>query len=642
MIVKDLDSESGVGSYLSKIKNPRDLKKLKTSQLAEVSSEIRSLIIKIVSKSGGHLASSLGAVDLSVVLHYIFECPEDKIVWDVGHQAYAHKILTGRCESFSSLRKRGGISGFPKRSESEYDSFGTGHSSTSISAALGIAEAMHMKGEDHYSIAVIGDGAMSGGMAFEGLNNVGSLKSNMIVVLNDNEMSISPNVGALAHYLTRIITGHRFNRAKEELEQWIGSIPGLGPSMYKAVERLEDAFKSLFVPGMIFEELGFKYLGPIDGHNIEDLLETFEAVKEFKRPILVHVLTKKGKGFKAAEEDSSFYHSAPPFDIETGETVKGAGASYTSVFGSTLVSLAQKDEKIVAVTAAMREGTGLAEFSEKFPERFYDVGIAEGHAVTFAAALASEGLMPVVAIYSTFLQRAYDQILHDVCLQNLPVIFALDRAGIVGIDGPTHHGLFDFSYLRNLPNMVFMAPKDGCELSAMLELAVSIGKPVAIRYPRGKVSLSLSEGTSFKIGEGELLKNGKDVTIIAIGSTVHSSLEAAKMLTENGVDAAVINARFIKPLDEKLILRLAKKTGYVITVEENQVMGGFGSGVLELLSQNSLGNVKNIGISDTFVEMGTQEYLRSKYKLDGIGIFNETMEWLGVSERKTKKKVVNI
>jgi len=627
--------------YLANIETPEDLKKLNRKQLDCVSAEVRKVIINTVSKTGGHLASSLGAVELTVALHYLLDCPRDKIVWDVGHQAYAHKILTGRRERFSTLRKIGGISGFPKRTESEYDTFGVGHSSTSISAALGIAEGLSINNQDNYSIAVIGDGAMTGGMAFEALNNAGSLKSNMIVVLNDNEMSISPNVGALAHYLTRLITGHRFNKLKEELEQWVGSIPGLGPSMYKGIEKLEDAFKSLFVPGMIFEELGFKYLGPIDGHNIDDLLETFEAVKEFKRPILVHVVTKKGKGFKPAEENPSFYHGTPPFDVVSGATEPKKGISYTSVFGETMIDLAERDKSVVAITAAMREGTGLTEFSRLFPKRFYDVGIAEGHAVTFAAGLAAEGIKPVVAIYSTFLQRGFDQIFHDVCLQNLPVIFAIDRAGIVGSDGPTHHGLFDLSYLRILPNMVVMAPKDENELYHMLNLAASCGKPTAIRYPRGKGNGMPVERNAPPIGFGkwELLKDGNDVAILAVGSTVYPALAAAQKLMECGIDAAVVNARFLKPMDDELLHRLGKKTGRVLTVEEGQLAGGFGSAVMEKLGDFK---VKCLGIPDVFVEQGTQEYLRDKYRISEPGIVDEVKAWMESEAHESKKKVAFI
>jgi len=628
-------------AYLTNIETPADLKKLNSEQLDGVSAEIRDVIVNTVSKTGGHLASSLGAVELTVALHYLFDCPRDKIVWDVGHQAYAHKILTARRERFSTLRKLGGISGFPKRSESEYDVFGAGHSSTSISAALGIAEGLSINSQDNYSIAVIGDGAMTGGMAFEALNNAGSLKSNMIVVLNDNEMSISPNVGALAHYLTRLITGHRFNKVKEELEQWVGSIPALGPSMYKGMEKLEDAFKSLFVPGMMFEELGFKYLGPIDGHNMEDLLETFEAVKEFKRPILVHVVTKKGKGFKPAEKNPSFYHGTPPFDVVSGATEKKKEISYTSVFGKAMVELAERDESVVAVTAAMREGTGLLEFSRRFPKRFYDVGIAEGHAVTFAAGLAVEGIKPVVAIYSTFLQRAFDQIFHDVCLQNLPVVFAIDRAGIVGSDGPTHHGMFDLSYLRILPNMVVMAPKDENELHHMLNLAVSCGKPAAIRYPRGKGAGVPVEydATPIELGKWELLKDGNDIAILAVGNMLYPALTAAYKLMELGIDAAVVNARFLKPMDEELLHRIGGKTGRVLTVEEGQLAGGFGSAVMEKFGDFK---VRCLAIPDVFVEQGSQEYLRTKYRINELGIVDEVTAWMKLGTPESKGEVAFI
>ncbi|MBI3600516.1 MAG: 1-deoxy-D-xylulose-5-phosphate synthase, partial [Nitrospinae bacterium] len=563
---------------LNTINSPDDLKKINRSSLPELSKEIRKFIIDSVSKTGGHLASSLGVVDLTIALHYIFKTPEDIIIWDVGHQCYTHKILTGRRENFATLRQYGGISGFPRREESVYDAFDTGHSGTSISIALAYAKARDKTGGGNSVIAVIGDGSMTSGLALEGLNNAGTLNSDIIVVLNDNKMSISPNVGAISAHLNKIITGQLYNRMKGDVEYLLKTIPAIGGQMAKFAHRVEEAVKGLFVPGRFFEDLGFKYVGPIDGHNINHLLDTFESVKRLKGPILVHVVTTKGKGYKPAEDEADSFHGVSQFDVTTGSfKKKKSPPSYTEIFSKTLVSLADSDDKIVAITAAMADGTGLDRFEERFKDRFYDVGIAEQHAVTFAAGLAVKGFKPVVAIYSTFLQRAYDQILHDVCLTNLPVTFAIDRAGIVGEDGATHQGLFDLSYLRSLPNMVLMAPKDENELQYILKTAIEYNGPAAVRYPRGSgegVKLE-KDFNAIEIGRGEIIRNGGDIVILAIGNTVYPSLEAASLLMNSGIDAAVVNMRFVKPIDRDIIIAFAKKSRIIVTVEENVLQGGF-------------------------------------------------------------------
>lgn len=613
---------------LEQIHSPQDLKRLPEDDLKHLAQEIRALIISTLSKSGGHLASNLGVVELTLALHYIFDTPKDKIVWDVSHQAYTHKILTGRREQFHTLRQYQGISGFCKRTESEYDVFDAGHSSTSISAALGIAEARDLRHEDFNVIAVIGDGSLGSGLALEGMNNAGAKKRKFIVVLNDNEMSISPNVGALSGYLSQIITGNLYNKLKAEVEHLVKTIPAIGEPFFKLGKRFDETLKGFITPGMLFEFLGFKYVGPIDGHNIHQLAKTFGNVRDFvDRPTLVHVVTKKGKGYVQAEQNATAYHGAPPFCIDTGEFVKqeAPAPSYTKIFGSTLTRLAEENPKIVAITAAMCSGTGLDPFSKKFPERFYDVGIAEQHALTFAAGLAVEGFKPVAAIYSTFLQRAYDQVFHEICLQNLPVTLALDRAGLVGEDGPTHHGVFDFAYLRHLPNMVVMAPKDENELQHMLKTALEHAGPAAIRYPRGNGTGALMDAApqTLPIGKAELLKDGADVAILAIGHMVQPALEAAKNLEEDEqLSVAVVNARFVKPLDAGLILRLARQTKRLVTVEEHALQGGFGSAVLELLQAQEVDGVavRCVGLPDQYIEHGGQVLLRRKYGLDAEGI----------------------
>ena len=629
---------------LDTINNPQELKKLPPEFLPQLAKEIREKIISTVAKTGGHLAPSLGVVELSIALHYVFDCPRDKIVWDVGHQAYAHKLLTGRQDRFHTLRQHGGLSGFPKRGESCYDAFDTGHSSTSISAALGIASARCLKRERHRVIAVIGDGSMTAGIAFEGLNNAGDLNKDLIVVLNDNGMSIAPNVGAMSSFFSRQLTRPTMVFLKKQVENLLRSLPAIGEELVTWAKRSEESFKAFFTPGMLFEALKFTYLGPVNGHRLDHLIETFSNVKNLKGPILVHVLTTKGKGYEPAETDPTGFHGLGKFDPDTGEPKKSVSEvpSYTEVFGDTLVRLARQDPKIVAITAAMPDGTGLVDFRQEFPTRFFDVGICEQHAVTFAGGLALEGMRPVATIYSTFLQRAYDQILHDICIQKLPVVFALDRAGIVGEDGETHQGLFDLSYLRHLPNLVLMAPKDENELRDMLFTAVEHPGPVALRYPRGRgLGVAFSSTLSkVPIGKAEVLREGQDLLILALGASVYPALDAAKELEKQGFSATVVNARFVKPLDEPLILSLAAKHGRVLTVEENVVAGGFGSAVLELLADRDLFGVtvKRLGIPDIFVEHGTQDILRKKYELDAAGILKNALAIL--SQPAQPKKVV--
>ncbi|MEJ2683434.1 MAG: 1-deoxy-D-xylulose-5-phosphate synthase [Candidatus Sulfobium sp.] len=610
--------------FLEKINSPSDLKTLSAEELKVLAGELRESIIRTVSINGGHLASNLGVVELTIALHRVFNSPEDKIVWDVGHQSYSHKLLTGRRERFSTIRKEKGISGFPRMSESEYDAFGVGHSSTSISAALGIAEGRDRQGEHFKVIAVIGDGAMTAGLAFEGLNHAGHLKKDVVVILNDNEMSISKNVGALSAYMNRILTGEFYRRFKKETKSFLEGIPRFGGPVAKMAQKAEGTLKGLILPGILFEELGFDYVGPIDGHNIEMLIDTMKRIRTSSAPTLVHVITRKGKGYEFSEKDPCIFHGIGPFEPETGSEINSRdGLSYSAAFGGILSDLAGVDKRVVAISAAMKEGTGLECFAEKYPDRFYDVGIAEPHAVTFAAGMATRGLRPVVALYSTFLQRSYDEIIHDVCLQKLPVIFAVDRAGIVGEDGPTHNGLFDISFLRHIPNLVVMAPKDGSELRMMLELALKLEGPSAIRYPRGKIPGSTASDSSLALGRAELLRDGADVALIAAGSSALPALNAAGRLDKLGVNALVVNARFIKPLDRELILSVAARVPRIITVEENVLEGGFGSAVIECISDAGLTNVwvKRLGIPDVFVEQGTPAGLRAKYGIDEEGIF---------------------
>lgn len=604
---------------LNRINAPEDLLQLSNKELNNLAVEIRELLVTTIAKNGGHLAPNLGVVELTLALHLVFASPKDKIIWDVGHQSYVHKIITGRRDRFSTLRQYKGLSGFPKVAESNHDSFDTGHSSTSVSAALGMALARDYKGEKYHVVAVIGDGALTGGMAFEALNHAGHLGTDLIVVLNDNEMSIANNVGALSGYLTRIRTDPKYFKGKEELENLLRKLPAIGPRVVKLAERIKDSVKHLVVPGMLFEELGFTYLGPIDGHNLSAVKTVLTNAKATKGPILIHVITKKGKGYHPAEENPDLFHGVGPFDITTGKPIKhDEPPTYTSVFGETLTKLAAKYPEIVAITAAMPGGTGLSRLSKEYPHRVIDVGIAEQHAVTLAASMSLAGLRPVVAIYSTFLQRAFDQVLHDVCMQKLPVVFALDRAGIVGEDGETHHGLFDLSYLRMIPNISIMAPKDEDELQHMLYTALCHIGPVAVRYPRG-----IGQGVKMKQdldllpwGRSEVVQDGKDLVIFAVGPLVYQALAAAAVSVSNGLSVAVINLRFIKPFDEQLILKYSAKCKRVITLEDNVIAGGAGSGILEILAGNGIkADVLNLGIDDIFVEHGNSQTLQQKFGL---------------------------
>jgi 1-deoxy-D-xylulose-5-phosphate synthase len=605
---------------LERINGPADLKTLTVPELETAAKELRELIVEVVvHETGGHFASNLGSVELTLALHYVFSSPEDKIVWDVGHQAYPHKILTGRRERFHTIRQEGGLSGFLQRDESEHDQFGAGHASTSISAALGMAVGGQLRGEHFHSIAVIGDGALTGGMAYEALNNAGSLQVPLIVVLNDNEMSIAPNVGALPKYLSRIRTDGRYSQAKAEVERILSHMPQ-GDLLLELGKRMKDGLKEIVYHTMIWEELGFTYIGPIDGHNVRDLIDTFEQAKKISGPVFIHAVTVKGKGYEPAENDPFKHHAA---------SIKIPGAppappKYQDVFGQTLTELAKTDQRIVAITAAMPDGTGLLGFAKEHPSRFFDVGIAEQHAVTFAAGLATQGIRPFATIYSTFLQRAYDQVIHDVCIQNLPVVFAMDRAGLVGDDGRTHHGVFDFAYLRCLPNMVVMAPKDEDELRHMIATAVAHDSgPIALRYPRGAgVGVSmLGEPHPLPIGKGELVREGTDLTIAAIGSSVLPATRAAEILAEGGISAEVINARFVKPLDNALILKSVGKTGALVTVEEAMLAGGFGSAVLELLAREEIElPVDRLGLADKFYDHASQNALRRQAGIDAESI----------------------
>lgn len=621
--------------YLQQIKSPDDIRQLKIPELKVLAQEIREELIQVVSENGGHLAPNLGVVELTLALHMVFHTPEDKIIWDVGHQSYVHKLLTGRYEQFHTVRTLNGLSGFPKRSESVHDAFGAGHSSTSISAAVGFAKARDLRGDNNNVIAVIGDGAMTGGMAFEALENAGQMGSNLIVILNDNEMSIDPNVGAMAEYLSRARSNPAYTKSKEDVEELLKKIPGIGDKMFKAADRLKDSLKYLLVPGVLFEEFGFKYYGPVNGHDLSALMAVLENVKGMDRPVLIHVETKKGKGYAPAEKNPDLFHGVSPFHIQTGELKKKSVLpSYTSVFGKTLTQLGAQDNRIVGITAAMGKGTGINIFQEQFPDRTIDVGIAEEHAVTMAAAMALDGYKPVVAIYSTFLQRAYDQVMHDVALQNAPVVFCLDRAGLVGDDGPTHHGIFDISYLRHIPNMVCMAPKDENELRHMLYSALSYDCPVAVRYPRGEgLGVPMDEALQIlPLGKAEVLQEGSRITLLALGSMVHIAQEAAARISEEaGITPTVINARFAKPLDAETILRYAAQDTLLVTLEEHAVTGGFGSAVLELFNQHGMDtrNVITIGIADSFVQHGNTARLKEMQGLDTDSIVAKIKERLG-------------
>ena len=603
-------------ALLNRIEKPEDVKALTVRELEQLASELRHFIIDTVSQNGGHLAPNLGTVELTLALYSVFSFPEDKLVWDVGHQAYTHKILTGRRDAFKTLRKKGGITGFPNRSESVYDAFGVGHASTSISAALGMALARDAKGEKNQVIAVIGDGALTGGESFEALNNAGDLGTKLIVILNDNEMSIDANVGAMSEYLSRIRIAPQYARAKRDMGSLLMSIPHIGDKVYKTASHLKDGVRSVLVPGSLFEEMGFHYIGPIDGHNIGLLAEVLASAKEMEGPVLIHIHTVKGKGYKPAEQAPDKFHGVGCFDPSTGKSAKKAGCapSYTSVFSKALIDLAKDRPDILAITAAMPSGTGLKAFGQAYPKRFFDVGIAEEHAMTLAAGMAAAGMHPVIALYSTFAQRAYDQLIHDVCLQNLPVTLCLDRAGLVGEDGPTHHGVFDLSYLRQMPNMCVMAPKDEEELRHMLATAIAIEGPAAVRYPRGAgLGVSLTDSLeTLPVGKAEVLQEEGTIAFLAVGTMVEKAKEAAAILKEEGIEAAVVNMRFIKPLDTELLGEMARTKRLLITAEENVLAGGFGSAVAEYLADHGIEvPLLRFGIPDRFIEQGTRRELLS-------------------------------
>lgn len=603
-------------ALLNRIEKPEDVKALTVRELEQLASELRHFIIDTVSQNGGHLAPNLGTVELTLALYSVFSFPEDKLVWDVGHQAYTHKILTGRRDAFKTLRKKGGITGFPNRSESVYDAFGVGHASTSISAALGMALARDARGEKNQVIAVIGDGALTGGESFEALNNAGDLGTKLIVILNDNEMSIDANVGAMSEYLSRIRIAPQYARAKRDMGSLLMSIPHIGDKVYKTASHLKDGVRSVLVPGSLFEEMGFHYIGPIDGHNIGLLEEVLASAKEMEGPVLIHIHTVKGKGYKPAEQAPDKFHGVGCFDPSTGKSAKKAGCapSYTSVFSKALIDLAKDRPDILAITAAMPSGTGLKAFGQAYPKRFFDVGIAEEHAMTLAAGMAAAGMHPVIALYSTFAQRAYDQLIHDVCLQNLPVTLCLDRAGLVGEDGPTHHGVFDLSYLRQMPNMCVMAPKDEEELRHMLATAIAIEGPAAVRYPRGAgLGVPLTDSLeTLPVGKAEVLQEEGDIAFLAVGTMVEKAKEAAAILKEEGIEAAVVNMRFIKPLDTELLGEMARTKKLLITAEENVLAGGFGSAVAEYLADHGIEvPLLRFGIPDRFIEQGTRRELLS-------------------------------
>lgn len=629
-------------SILKTIHSPADLRRLRPAQFPKLCQELREQIIGAVSSVGGHLASNLGVVELTVALHYLLDTPHDKIVWDTSNQAYAHKLLTGRREQFHTLRQYGGLSGFCKREESIYDTFNAGHAGTGVSAAYGMVEAREQLGLKHKVVCVVGDGAMTAGMTLEGLHHAGGLGKDFIVILNDNQMSISKNVGAISSYLNRAVTGEFYTKMREETGQLLRKIPHIGYDVEKLARRAEELAKGAILPGLLFEELGFRYAGPIDGHNFEHLLPTLENVLKMRGPVLLHVITKKGLGYEPAEKNPVWFHACPPFIRETGAPAKKAARpSYTQIAIESLIRLAREDKRVVAITAAMCEGTGLNAFEKEFPDRLYDVGIAEQHAVTFAAGLAAQGLRPVVAMYATFLQRAYDQVVHDVATQNLPVTFCIDRGGLVAEDGTTHHGAFDYAYLRHMPNMVVMAPKDENELQHMLKTGLSYDGPASVRYPRG-VSMGVPMDRELKelpIGKGELLRDGTDVAIIAIGVSVWPAVKAAEQLGQEGLSTAVINARFVKPLDQELIVSVAKRVRYVVTVEEGCKMGGFGSAVLEALSDAGVNvRTKVLGLPDWYIEQGPQDLLRERYGLTTDGIYRSVKELVTKSPIPTPER----
>ena len=611
---------------LEKINSPDDLRNLTILEKQKLAEEIRKYILEIVSENGGHLASNLGIVELTLALHSIYNFETDKIVWDVGHQTYVHKILTGRREELKTLRKLNGIAGFPKTCESKYDFFNTGHSSTSISAALGMARARDLKGEDYSVLAVIGDGALTGGMALEALNDVGYSKTKMTVILNDNEMSISPNIGGLNMLLSKLRTKKMYTRSNIVMKKRINKIPVIGKPTVKIVQKLKRSIKQLIIPKMFFEDIGFTYLGPVNGHNIEELQSILTVSKQIDNPVLIHVLTKKGKGYEIAEKNPDKFHATGPFDIKTGKSKKEKGKDYSKVFGDKLIELANKNEKIVAITASMKDGTGLKEFSKKFPKRFFDIGIAEQHALGMAAGMAIDGMIPVVPIYSSFYQRGYDQVIHDIALQNLPVVMCVDRAGVVGADGETHQGTLDMAFFRLVPNLVILAPKDFKELEDMLEFAIDLKKPVVIRYPRGgEDKETFEKHEKIEEGKSEILKEGKDISIFAIGKMVARGMKVAKKLEENNIDAEVINVRFLKPLDVETLKKSIEKTKSVITIEDGTIINGLGTAIKELIIDNNIKDVKikSYAYPDKFIQHGSVEELEKIYHLDEESILKE-------------------
>lgn len=613
---------------LDRIKEANDIKKIEPENYQRLAKEIRHFLVENVSQTGGHLASNLGVVELTMALHLFLDFPEDALVWDVGHQSYVHKMLTGRKQEFASLREYGGMSGFPKKRESGADAFHAGHSSTSISAALGIAKARDLQEKEQKVVAVIGDGALSGGMAYEALNNAARIKTNLIIILNDNNMSISENVGGMANYLGKVRTNGKYQDLKNDVENVMLKVPKVGESLVEKIRRSKDSIKRLVIPGMLFEDMGLTYIGLVDGHNIELIVSALNIAKKVKGPVLIHVITKKGKGYPPAERYPSAFHGVDPFDIKTGKPLnKKTGKSYTSVFSESLLQLAKENEKVVAVTAAMPSGTGLLPFKEHFPERFFDVGIAEEHAVTFAAGMASAGLVPVVAVYSTFLQRAYDQILHDVCIDNLPVVFAVDRAGLVGKDGETHQGIFDLSFLSTIPNLTIMAPKNAAELKEMLAFAVELKKPIAIRYPRGNAYTGLEEYQEpITYGKSEVIYEGEEIALLAVGSMVKTAEKVRELLREQGRNATLINVRFVKPMDYQMLDKVSQSYKTIVTLEENVQNGGFGEQVAEYLSQKqSRAKQIHISLGDQFVEHGSVEVLYEKLGLDAVSIVERIM-----------------
>ncbi|MEW6507036.1 MAG: 1-deoxy-D-xylulose-5-phosphate synthase [Bacteroidota bacterium] len=628
-----VEVEKSKYQVLFRVDSPKEIRNLSIPELKTLCSEIREYMVDVISQIGGHFGGGLGTVELTVALHRVFNTPVDQIVWDTGHQAYPHKIVTGRRDRLGTIRQLNGISGFLKRSESEYDSFGAGHASTSISAALGMAVANDINKTNNKVVAIIGDGAMTGGMAYEAMNNSGMLKSNLIVVLNDNQMSIAPNVWQISKYFTEMISHPEYNRFKGAIWDLTGKLDDFGDRIRKVAARVEHGIKAIVTPGMLFEALGFRYFGPINGHNINQLVKIFDQVKLLSGPILVHVLSEKGKGYKPAEGHVQKLHASTPFDKITGQAFKKSGTpqSYTTVFGNALVEIAKQNDKVVGITAAMPDGTGLDILQKEIPDRYYDVGIAEEHAVTFAAGLATQGVTPVVAIYSTFLQRAFDQIIHDVALQKLHVVFVLDRAGLVGADGPTHHGTFDLTYLRLIPGMVIMSPKDELELRNMLFTAINYKKgPIALRYPRGSaLGFEMKNGfDEIPIGSSELIKNGEDVAILAIGNMVEYAKSTSPLLLESGINPEIVNMRFVKPLDTNRLDEISNRFDKIVTIEENSIVGGFGTGVLEYFSEkNYKNNILRIGLPDKFIEHGTQEELHKLIGIDPEGIFERIKEF---------------